>query len=123
MYIPFNFTSGGWNKGFIPKLSYTVTNDIFNTGVVLVERPQVGNHMSFARYQEGKMMVMQQASASIRGYTMMSTDSLLAERRVLAQFLLQHCSELEALCSRETRYITICIGISHRREYLVCIKS
>ena len=73
MYIPFNFTSGGWNKGFIPKLSYTVTNDIFNTGVVLVERPQVGNHMSFARYQEGKMMVMQQASASIRGYTMMST--------------------------------------------------
>ena len=73
MYIPFNFTSGGWNKGFIPKLSYTVTNDIFNTGVVLVERPQVGNHMSFAGYQEGKMMVMQQASASIRGYTMMST--------------------------------------------------
>ena len=73
MYIPFNFTSGGWNKGFIPKLSYTVTNDIFNTGVVLVERPQVGNHMSFAGYQEGKMMVMQQTSASIRGYTMMST--------------------------------------------------
>ena len=73
MYIPFNFTSGGWNKGFIPKLSYTVTNDIFNTGVVLVERPQMGNHMSFAGYQEGKMMVMQQASASLRGYTMMST--------------------------------------------------
>ena len=73
MYIPFNFTSGGWNKGFIPKLSYTVTNDIFNTGVVLVERPQVGNHMSFAGYQEGKMVVMQQASTSIRGYTMMST--------------------------------------------------
>ena len=73
MYIPFNFTSGGWNRGFIPKLSYTITNDIFNTGVLLVERPQVGNHMSFAGYQEGKMMVMQQASASLRGYTMMST--------------------------------------------------
>ena len=73
MYIPFNFTSGGWNKGFIPKLSYTITNDIFNTGVLLVERPQMGNHMSFAGYQEGKMRVMQQASASIRGYTMMST--------------------------------------------------
>ena len=73
MYIPFNFTSGGWNKGFIPKLSYTVTNDIFNTGVTLVERPQVGNHMSFAGYQEGKMKVIQQASASLRGYTMMST--------------------------------------------------
>lgn len=73
MYIPFNFTSGGWNRGFIPKLSYTVTNDIFNTGVILAERPHMGNHMSFAGYQEGKMRVMQQASASLRGYTMMST--------------------------------------------------
>jgi hypothetical protein len=29
--------------------------------------------MSFAGYQEGKMKIMQQASTSIRGYTMMST--------------------------------------------------
>ena len=32
MYIPFNLSSGGWYKGVIPRLSYTITNDRFNTG-------------------------------------------------------------------------------------------
>jgi hypothetical protein len=37
MYIPFSFSSGGWFKGFIPRISYTISNDIFNTGTVLAE--------------------------------------------------------------------------------------
>ena len=73
MYIPFNLTSGGWNKGVIPKLSYTITNDIFNTGIILTEMPEFGGPMSFAGYQEGKYKPLQQATASVRGYTMLST--------------------------------------------------
>ena len=73
MYIPFNLTSGGWNKGVIPKLSYTITNDIFNTGIILTEMPEFGGPMSFVGYQEGKYKLLQQASASIRAYTMLST--------------------------------------------------
>ena len=53
MYIPFNLTSGGWNKGVVPKLSYTITNDIFNTGIIETEISPLGGSMSFAAYQEG----------------------------------------------------------------------
>ena len=73
MYVPFNFSSGGWNKGIIPKLSYSITNDIFNTGVIMTEMPEFGGPMSFAGYQEGKYKLLQQATASVRGYTMLST--------------------------------------------------
>lgn len=70
MYVPFNLTSGGWNKGIIPSLSYSITNDVFNTGVILTE---VSNgHISFAGYQEGKYKLLQQATASVRGYTMLN---------------------------------------------------
>lgn len=72
MYVPFNLTSGGWNKGVVPKLSYTITNDIFNTGVILTELPELSGPMSFAGYKKGKYRPLQQASASVRGYTMMS---------------------------------------------------
>ena len=34
MYIPFSFSSGGWNKGVIPRISYTITNDVFDTGTL-----------------------------------------------------------------------------------------
>lgn len=73
MYVPFNLTSGGWNKGIIPKLSYSITNDVFNTGVIMTEMPEFGGPMSFAGYQEGKYKLLQQATASVRGYTMLST--------------------------------------------------
>ena len=73
MYIPFNLTSGGWNKGVVPKLSYTITNDIFNTGIIETEISPLGGSMSFAGYQEGTYKVLQQASASVRAYTMLST--------------------------------------------------
>ena len=73
MYIPFNFTSGGWNKGLIPKLSYTITNDIFNTGTIFTELSGWGGPMSFVDYKDGQKKIVQQVSGSIRGYTMMST--------------------------------------------------
>ena len=71
MYVPFNLTSGGWNRGFIPKLSYSITNDVFNTGIILTE--VTNSTKSFAGYQEGKYKLLQQATASVRGYTMLNT--------------------------------------------------
>lgn len=72
MYIPFSFNSGGWNKGLIPTLSYTITNDVFNTGVIFTEMPNLNSPQSFVGYKEGKLKALQQGSASVRGYTMMS---------------------------------------------------
>lgn len=68
MYIPFSFSSGGWYRGVIPRLSYTISNDIFNTGTVLTEQ-QPEN--SYVGYIGGKKKIMQSVSTSLRGYTML----------------------------------------------------
>jgi len=74
MYIPFNFNSGGWNKGVIPRLSYTITNDIFDSGTLLMERGQTyelaRNNDAFVGYDEGKKTIRQYMGGSIRAYAM-----------------------------------------------------
>ena len=72
MYIPFKFSSGGWNKGFIPKLSYNISNDIFDTGMSLNDFGCTGDIESFAGYIEGKKTIRHSLSGSLRGYTMLS---------------------------------------------------
>ena len=77
MYIPFDFTSGGWRKGLIPKLSYTITNDIFDTGTLLIDRkyPSVltGERGTFVGYENGKKRIRQYLGGSVRGYVMRYT--------------------------------------------------
>ena len=75
MYIPFNFSSGGWSKGVIPRVSYTVTNDIFDSGTVIMERKQAhslagSNNDTFAGYDSGRKTIRQYASGSVRAYMM-----------------------------------------------------
>lgn len=73
MYIPFNFSSGGWNKGVIPSLSYTITNDIFDTGTVMLD--VTGNNrfsMGFAGYKDGHKGISQYLGGSVRAYAMRS---------------------------------------------------
>lgn len=74
MYIPFNFNSGGWNKGVIPRLSYTITNDIFDSGTLLMERGRTYelaiNNDTFVGYDEGKKTIRQYIGGSIRAYAM-----------------------------------------------------
>ena len=36
LYIPFNFSSGGWSRGLIPQIRYSVSNDSFATGNISV---------------------------------------------------------------------------------------
>ena len=72
MYIPFNFTSGGWNKGVIPKLSYTITNDIFDTGTLMIDRGSNGTRMEFAGYRQGHKRIRQYLGGSVRAYAMRS---------------------------------------------------
>ncbi|MBQ9722380.1 MAG: hypothetical protein IJV84_02550 [Bacteroidales bacterium] len=71
MYIPFNLTRGGWHKGIIPRVSYTISNDIFNTGLSLTDSGLTGIQNSFAGYVDGKKRIRQSLSASLRGYTML----------------------------------------------------
>lgn len=49
VYVPFNFSSGGWYRGFIPKVSWSASNDLY-----------IGK-------------IMQNISGSLRAYTMLRT--------------------------------------------------
>ena len=73
MYLPFSFTSGGWYKGFIPKVTYSVSNDLFDTGTVLLEHDSLSENNFFAGYTDGGFKIMQNVSASVRGYTVLAT--------------------------------------------------
>ena len=75
MYIPYNFSSGGWHRGLVPKVSYTITNDRFKTGTVYMDASSNdfgsrGNY--FVGYKEGKNAIRQYVSGSVRGYTTLS---------------------------------------------------
>lgn len=79
IYIPFNFSSGGWLKGVVPQVSYTITNDVFNTGITVFsydeelggteERPVFKEHI------KGHDNYRHSIVGSIRGYTMLSTPN------------------------------------------------
>ena len=78
-YIPFNFSSGGWYKGIIPRVSYTLSNDRFNTRMAVMSYNSsdgsFGENPVFLRSTEGKNRIRQFASASVRFYTSMATAS------------------------------------------------
>lgn len=83
-YIPFNFSSGGWYRGVIPRLSYRIGNDRFNTGLVIMEMQEQGyldgsgEYLSsynpvFIRQAKGKNTFRHSITGSVRGYTVLST--------------------------------------------------
>ena len=77
VYIPFNFSSGGWYKGLIPRFTYTFSNDRFNTSLVKMKYGYgtVAGEPSFVGAEKGKNIFRQYFSASLRGYTMLATPN------------------------------------------------
>lgn len=80
MYIPFNLSSGGWYKGFIPKVTYRISNDMFKTDASVINAQEVqytdgsvGIMNSFDYQTKGKNTFRQSISASLRAYTMLNT--------------------------------------------------
>ena len=85
-YIPFNFSSGGWYKGLIPKLTYRIGNNKFNTGLAVMKMEeqgilgQDGKYTSgynpvFISHTAGKNTFRHSLTGSLRGYTMLGTAS------------------------------------------------
>jgi len=76
MYIPFNFSSGGWVRGFVPQLRYTATNSRFATserGVIVLPGLDDNNMSIFGGYTPGDNVLLHRVAASIRGYCMRPT--------------------------------------------------
>ena len=80
-YIPFNFSSGGWYKGLIPRLSYTITNDMFNTSSAVLENTgtiegfQYPWNPPFVGALKGKNRLRHYLTGSVRAYTYLPTPN------------------------------------------------
>lgn len=79
VYIPFNFSRGGWYKGIIPQLSYKISNDMFNTAIaVLSYDPEMGSFSKqpvFVNSIDGKNRFRHSLTGSIRAYTVLGTPN------------------------------------------------
>ena len=86
MYIPWSLSSGGWYRGLIPKLTYRVSNDMFNTGASVLKFQDgfysdptegyiEGGLYEFWKYIEGKNTFRHSLSGSLRAYTALSTPN------------------------------------------------
>ncbi len=78
-YIPFDLSSGGWFKGVIPQLNYTVTNDFMNNSLVILSSRRSegfnGKSYTFVGARDGGNHIMQYLSGSLRMYTMLGTSN------------------------------------------------
>lgn len=77
-YIPFSFSKGGWYSGIIPQMSYTISNDFFNTSLPIVSLKASDGYEAFGTpifmgSRPGKNSIMQYLSGSVRAYKMMGT--------------------------------------------------
>ena len=74
VYIPFNLSSGGWSRGLIPRISYSVSNDRFNSWKYLVlAAPGPAGEAGYGQVTgitSGRSAIYQALSASVRYYMM-----------------------------------------------------
>ena len=75
MYIPFNFSSGGWSRGLIPRISYSVSNDRINSWKYMIRAvpdPIAGTvDEQITGITQGRSAIYQSLTATLRYYTML----------------------------------------------------
>lgn len=75
-YIPLSYYKGGYLFGFVPQVRYSVSNDWFSRGPVYFTAPRgfegVPRPARITGFGEGKDVMLQRLSASLRGYVMLS---------------------------------------------------
>ena len=85
-YIPFDFSAGGWFKGFIPKVSYKISNDRFNQRAAITEYQEnmgvdtegngiSGGYYVFESATPGINSIRHSISGSLRAYTVLPTPN------------------------------------------------
>ena len=79
-YVPFDLSSGGWYRGVIPQIGYSISNDFLNNSLVYLSTMKEDGYLEGmgpifvgARYGDNK--IMQYATCSLRAYTMMGTPN------------------------------------------------
>lgn len=87
MYIPWNFSSGGWFRGIIPNLTYRISNDRFNTSLIIADSMDAfvwndykgtlteSDKYVFSKTEEGRITFRHSLRGSLRAYSMLSTPN------------------------------------------------
>lgn len=71
MYIPWNWYKGGWSSGVIPKFSYSISNDRYDTGLAIWDMSHESEGIRrFDRLIQGNSVPRQALTTSVRGYVM-----------------------------------------------------
>ncbi len=85
--VPLTFNKGGLLKGFVPRVRYSVSNNMFLTSPLMFKSPQgvfdgISSHYVFSGFGDGGTnTIMQSIGASARGYVMLpSTHSRVYPR-------------------------------------------
>ena len=82
LYVPLDFTSGGWLRGLIPQVNYEISNDRYNNAIVHYDydgcmlnatpgNRQYGAFPTIIEYESGSNPLMQQLTVSLRGYSVL----------------------------------------------------
>ena len=75
VYVPLSFNWGGWNRGLVPQIRYTVGNSLFDGSVFQAERyglfPDKDKSVFLTDIEPGESVLLQNLSASIRGYAIL----------------------------------------------------
>lgn len=73
-WLPLSWDKGGVLKGFIPRISYGISNSRFHTGAVEMVMPSGWGDVTpvLSGLREGQNNLMQSLSMSLRGYAMVS---------------------------------------------------
>ena len=79
-YVPFDLSSGGWFRGVIPQVSYSFTNDFFNSSMPYIShREQDGagapGGQVFLGATDGKNRPMQYLRGNLRAYSVLGTSN------------------------------------------------
>lgn len=86
VYIPWNFSSGGWNRGLIPEIEYSFSSDRYSKSYVeLSYDANPGDFVSLVRfsgYKPDDNVFLHLITASLRGYVVQSTPESLKYPRL-----------------------------------------
>ena len=80
VYVPFNFSGGGWQRGFIPQIKASLTNSFINTTIIDNKVVQLmgekkGAALMFNGLNPGEAVILGRVTASVRAYSVLTTPS------------------------------------------------
>ena len=74
-YIPFRHNKGGVQRGWVPQVSWSVSNSFYDNGVMDLAMSEDfvngGAHGAFVGFRHGQTVLMQVLRGSVRGYWML----------------------------------------------------